>query len=160
MPSFDIVSEVDQHELSNAIDQANREIKQRFDLKDSGATVSHEKDKITIEASDQFQVEQVEKILQTRLVARKIDLGALKDGDIENALGSSRKHFTVQVGIDTPNGKKINQLIKASKIKAQSSIMDSKVRVTAKKIDDLRTIMAMIKEEKLDMPVQFNNFRD
>jgi len=160
MPSFDVVSEVNQHELTNAVDQTNREIKQRFDLKDSGAAVSHEKDKITIAASDQFQVEQVEKILNTRLVARKIDIGVLKDSVSETALGSARKIFTVQEGIDTPNGKKINQLIKSARIKAQSSIMDGKVRVTAKKIDDLRSIMDLIKEEKLDMPVQFNNFRD
>ena len=160
MPSFDVVSEVNQHELTNAVDQTNREIKQRFDLKDSGATVSHEKDKITIAATDQFQIEQVEKILNTRLVARKIDMGVLKDPVVESSLGSARKIFTVQEGIDTPNGKKINQLIKGAKIKAQSSIMDGKVRVTAKKIDDLRSIMNMIKEEKLDMPVQFNNFRD
>ena len=160
MPSFDVVSEVNQHELTNAVDQTNREIKQRFDLKDSGASVSHEKDKITIAATDQFQIEQVEKILNTRLVARKIDMGVLKDPVVESSLGSARKIFTVQEGIDTPNGKKINQLIKGAKIKAQSSIMDGKVRVTAKKIDDLRSIMDMIKEEKLDMPVQFNNFRD
>ena len=160
MPSFDVVSEVNQHELTNALDQATREISQRFDLKDSGATITHEKEKITISAMDQFQVEQVEKILQTRLVARKIDLGVLTDAKLETALGNVRKILTIQEGIDTPNGKKINQLIKASKLKAQSSIMDSKVRVTAKKIDDLRTIMAMLKEEKFDMPLQFNNFRD
>lgn len=160
MPSFDAVSEIDHHELTNAVDQANREITNRFDLKGSGAKVTHDKTSITISANEEFHVEQVEKVLQTRLVARKLDLGLLSDSESSSNLGSAQKVYTLKEGIDTPTGKRINKMIKDAKIKAQSSIMDGKVRVTAKKIDDLRTIMDMLKAESFDMPLQFNNFRD
>lgn len=160
MPSFDAVSEVDSHELSNAINQTNQEIARRFDLKDTGATVELDDNKIIITADDQFHVDQVEKVLEGRLIARKIDKKSVKEDKTESNLAQTRKYLTVQEGIDTPTGKKINQLIKASKVKAQSSIMDNKVRVTAKKRDDLQEIMQMLREEKFDMPLQFNNFRD
>ncbi|MCP8352441.1 YajQ family cyclic di-GMP-binding protein [Candidatus Synchoanobacter obligatus] len=160
MPSFDAVSEINHHEVTNAVDQANREVSNRFDLKDSNAKVTHDKECITINANESFHVDQVEKVLQTRLVARGIDLAVLSDGDATSSLGSAQKVYKLTEGIDTPTGKKINKMIKDAKIKAQSSIMDSKVRVTAKKIDDLRTIMDMLKEESFDMPLQFNNFRD
>lgn len=160
MPSFDVVSEIDSHELDNALNQTNQEISRRFDLKDSGAKVELSDDKITVIAQDDFQVEQVQKILFDRLVARKIDIKSLKEDKTESSLSQTRKYFTLQQGIDTPNGKKINQMIKGSKIKAQSSIMDNKVRITAKKRDDLQAIMQMLREEKFDMPLQFNNFRD
>lgn len=160
MPSFDAVSEINRHELDNAINQTNQEISRRFDLKDSKSTVSLEEKNIKISADDKFHVEQVEKILQSRLIARKIDLKSLKEDKTEESLSECRKLFTLQEGIDTPTGKKINQLIKASKIKAQSSIMDNKVRVTAKKRDDLQQIMQMLKEENFELPLQFNNFRD
>lgn len=160
MPSFDAVSEVDSHELSNAINQANQEIARRFDLKDTGATVELDDNKIIITADDQFHVDQVEKVLEGRLIARKIDKKSVKEDKTESNLSQTRKYLTVQEGIDTATGKKINQLIKAGKIKAQSSIMDNKVRVTAKKRDDLQQIMQMLREEKFDMPLQFNNFRD
>lgn len=160
MPSFDVVSEINSHELDNAINQTNQEISRRFDLKDSGSKVELENKQIKITATDKFHVDQVNKVLQSRLIARKIELGSLKEDKIESSLSEARQYFTLQEGIDTPNGKKINQLIKNSKIKAQSSIMDNKVRVTAKKRDDLQNIMQMLKEENFDMPLQFNNFRD
>jgi|AntRauTorckE5430_2_1112549.scaffolds.fasta_scaffold00876_7 hypothetical protein len=160
MPSFDIVSEINSHELDNAINQTNQEIARRFDLKDSGAKVSFEENKITITADDKFHVDQVKKTLESRLIARKIDIRSLKEDKLETSLSEARQHFTLLEGIDTPNGKKINQLIKSSKIKAQSSIMENKVRVTAKKRDDLQTIMEMLKAEKFELPLQFNNFRD
>lgn len=160
MPSFDVVSEVDSHELSNAINQTLQEISRRFDLKDTGADVTLEKEQILIVADDEFHVDQVQKILENRLIARKIDIRSLKEEKIETNLSQARKYLSIQQGIDTPNGKKINQLIKGSKVKAQSSIMDNKVRVTAKKRDDLQAIMQMLREEKFEMPLQFNNFRD
>lgn len=160
MPSFDVVSEVNAHELTNAVDQTNREISRRFDLKEGSANVSLEDKEIIVIGDDDFQVEQVEKILQTRLVARQIDLSSLKEDKTDKSVSQVKKHFKIQEGIDTPNGKKINQLIKGNKFKAQSSIMDNKVRVTAKKIDDLQAIMKLLKEETFDMPLQFNNFRD
>ena len=160
MPSFDAVSEINHHELTNAIDQTNRELSTRFDLKGSNAKVTHDKTSITIEASESFHVTQVEKVLQTRLIARKLDIGILSDAEESKNLANAQKVFTLKEGIDTPTGKKINKMIKETKIKAQSSILDGKVRVTAKKIDDLRTIMDMLKAESFDMPLQFNNFRD
>lgn len=160
MPSFDVVSEIDHHELTNAIDQANREIAQRFDLKDTQASVSNEGNDITITADDSFGIQQISKLFQEKLVKRKIELSALKEKSEDSSLGKAQKTFTLQEGIDGPNGKKINKMIKENKIKAQSSIMDNKVRVTAKKRDDLQNIMQMLKEANFDMPLQFNNFRD
>ncbi|MEC7030302.1 MAG: YajQ family cyclic di-GMP-binding protein [Pseudomonadota bacterium] len=160
MPSFDAVSEINHHELTNAVDQTNREISRRFDLKDTAANVKSDDKSLVITANDQFGADQIEKVLQTRLIARGLDLGVLHEDKVETGLSQYEKHFKLQEGIDTPNGKRINKLIKESKIKASSSIMDGKVRVTAKKIDDLRTIMDMLKNEKFDMPLQFNNFRD
>jgi uncharacterized protein YajQ (UPF0234 family) len=160
MPTFDAVSEINHHELTNAVDQTNREISRRFDLKDTSANVKSDEKSLVITANDQFGADQIEKVLQTRLVARGLDLSVLQEDKLETGLSQYEKHFKLQEGIDTPNGKRINKLIKESKIKAQSSIMDGKVRVTAKKIDDLRTIMDMLKNEKFDMPLQFDNFRD
>lgn len=160
MPSFDIVSEINHHELTNACDQTNREINTRFDLKGSGAKVTQDKDTITISANEAFHVDQVEKVLLSRIIARKLDAGILANSKENKSLASCEKIFTLQEGIDAKNGKRINKLIKESKLKAQSSILDNKVRVTAKKIDDLRTIMDFLKQETFDMPLQFNNFRD
>ncbi|UTC24345.1 YajQ family cyclic di-GMP-binding protein [Candidatus Comchoanobacter bicostacola] len=160
MPTFDAVSEVSHHELDNAVQQTAQEISRRFDLKDTSASAKYDQSEITLTADDAFQIEQIEKVLQTRLVARKIDIKVLDGQDVETNVSSATKKFKIKEGISTEDGKQINKMIKASKIKAQSSIMDGKVRVTAKKIDDLRTIMDMIKEHNFNTPIQFNNFRD
>ena len=160
MPSLDIVSEINHHELSNAIDQANREIKQRFDLKDTQAAIEHDKNTITIVADDGFGIQQLTKLLKEKLVKRQIDLGTLNEQSEDNGLSKAQKVFELKEGIDTPNSKKISKMIKDSKLKVQSSYMDNKVRITGKKRDDLQAVMSMLKEAQLDMPLQFNNFRD
>ena len=160
MPSLDIVSEINHHELSNAIDQANREIKQRFDLKDTQANIEHDKNTITIIADDGFGIQQLTKLLKEKLVKRQIDLGTLNEQSEDSGLSKAQKVFELKEGIDTPNSKKISKLIKDSKIKVQSSYMDNKVRLTGKKRDDLQSVMNLLKDANLDVPLQFNNFRD
>lgn len=160
MPSFDIVSEIDKHELVNAVDQANREITTRFDFKDSGAKFEIKDDKVILTAPNEFQVKQMQDILQTRLTKRGLDLKAIKFDDIRSNLAEARQEGTVQEGITTELAKKITKLIKASSIKVQASIQGDQVRVTGKKRDDLQEVMALLREESLEQPVQFTNFRD
>lgn len=160
MPSFDIVSEVDSQELDNAINQTNQEINRRFDLKDSGAKVSLEKSTLSIEAESEFLVDQVKKILDARLIARKLDMKILGNETMSANVSVTTKTYDIKEGISSEEGKKINRLIKDSKLKVQSSIQQDKVRVVGKKLDDLQSAIALIKENKFDVPLQFNNFRD
>ena len=160
MPSFDIVSKVDSHELTNAIDQANREVKTRFDFKDSNANFQYADNKITLVAPSKFQVEQMLAILHNKFAKRSIDLNSLENGDVQESLHEARQVITIKQGIDQETGKKISKLIKESKLKVQSSIMGDQVRVTGKKRDDLQEAIALLRKEELGVPVQFENFRD
>lgn len=160
MPSFDIVSEVDNHELTNAVDQANREITTRFDFKDSGAKFELKDDKVILTAPNEFQVKQMQEILQNKFVKRGLDLKSLKFGEVLTNLAEARQEATVQKGIATEFGKQITKIIKGSNVKVQASIQGDQVRVTGKKRDDLQEIIALLREEKLEQAVQFTNFRD
>jgi len=161
MPSFDVVSEVDGHELTNAIDQANREITNRFDFKDSGATFEREGDNaIALKAPNDFQVKQMKDILVEKLVKRQIDVKSLDFGEIDKSLHEAVMRATVKQGIDQPTAKQINKLIKDAKLKVQSSIQGDKVRVTGKKRDDLQATISMLKEANLEIALQYTNFRD
>lgn len=160
MPSFDIVSEVDQHELSNAIDQANREVENRFDFKGSGAKFEMSKESIQMIAKEKFQLQQMLDILQSKFAKRSIDVKCLEIKDPEESLHEARQTIVVKQGIDKEYAKKITKLIKESKLKVQASIQGEQVRVTGKKRDDLQTAMAALREAKLDLPLQFTNFRD
>lgn len=160
MPSFDVVSEIDQHELTNAVDQANREIGNRFDFKNTDSRVEQEDNQLTLFAPTDFQVDQVMDILRGTLAKRKIDMKSLKPGDKESNVAECRMPLTIQQGIDQPLAKKITTQIKSSKMKVQAAIQGDQVRVTAKKRDDLQAVMAMLRKADLDMPLQFNNFRD
>ena len=160
MPSFDVVSEIDQHELTNAVDQANREIGNRFDFKNTDSRVEQEDNQLTLFAPTDFQVDQVMDILRGTLAKRKIDMKSLKAGDKESNVAECRMPLTIQQGIDQPLAKKITTQIKSSKMKVQAAIQGDQVRVTAKKRDDLQAVMAMLRKADLDMPLQFNNFRD
>ena len=160
MPSFDVVSEIDQHELTNAVDQANREIGNRFDFKNTDSRVEQEDNQLTLFAPTDFQVDQVLDILRGTLAKRKIDMKSLKAGDKESNVAECRMPLTIQQGIDQPLAKKITTQIKSSKMKVQAAIQGDQVRVTAKKRDDLQAVMAMLRKADLDMPLQFNNFRD
>jgi uncharacterized protein YajQ (UPF0234 family) len=160
MPTFDIVSEINHHEMDNAINQTAQEISRRFDLKDTSAEVSMQDQTIKILADDEFQLDQVEKILHNRLIARKLEKSILDPQDIETTVSSAYRNYKLKEGISTEIGKKINQLLKSSKLKVQSSIQQEKVRVTGKKIDDLQEAIALLKEQDYGLPLQYNNFRD
>ena len=160
MPSFDTVSEVDLHEVSNAVDQAAREISNRFDLKGTGAAAEEENGEILLKADNEFQLGQVMDILRGKMAKRGVDAEALEPGEIESNVSEARQKIALVQGIDTATAKQIVKLIKQSKIKVQAAIQGEKVRVTGKKRDDLQAVMALLKEEKVSVPLQFNNFRD
>ncbi|MGN6479298.1 YajQ family cyclic di-GMP-binding protein [Luteibacter aegosomatissinici] len=160
MPSFDIVSEVDKHELSNAVDQANREVSNRFDLKGTKAKFELEDSVITQKADNEFQIEQIHQILRTRLAARQIDVRALDVGKVETNLAEARQKVTVKQGIEQPVAKKIIAKIKEAKLKVEAQINGEKIRVTGKKRDDLQDAIALLRKADFELPLQFENFRD
>ena len=160
MPSFDIESKVDNHELSNAIDQTNRLISNRYDLKDANAQVSYQESEIKISANESFQLEQIIPILKENLTKRSIDLKSIKIGEIHQTNNASQVNIDLIQGISSEIGKEINALIKSKKMKVQSSIQGDSVRVNGKKRDDLQVVINLIKEHNFDLPLQFQNFRD
>ncbi len=160
MPSFDIVSEVDQQEVRNAVDQAVRELRNRFDFRDVDAAISLEEAGVLIEAPEEFQIKQLEDILRDKLTSRNVDVRYLEPGAVEGAGKVKRKKYSLRQGIDRDTAKKITKLTKDSKIKVQAQVNGEKVRVTGKKRDDLQAVMALVKEADLTTPLQFNNFRD
>ena len=160
MPSFDIESKIDNHELSNAIDQTNRVITNRYDLKDANANVSLQETEIKISAKESFQIDQIIPILKENLSKRKIDLKSLKIGETHEANNSALVNIELVQGISSEIGKEINALIKSKKMKVQSSIQGDSVRVSGKKMDDLQAAITLIKEQNFDIPLQFQNFRD
>lgn len=160
MPSFDTVSEVDLHEVTNAVDQASREISNRFDLKGTGAAISEEDGGILLKADNEFQLTQVMDVLRGKLAKRGVDADSLEPGDVESNVSEARQPVKLVQGIDTTTAKQIVKLIKGSKIKVQAAIQGEKVRVTGKKRDDLQAVMSLLREESLSVPLQFDNFRD
>jgi cyclic-di-GMP-binding protein len=160
MPSFDVVSKVDDHELTNAVDQANREVTNRFDFKGSNAKFELSDNKINLTAPSDFQLKQMLDILHGKLAKRSIDIRVLKANEPEVSLHEARQLLEVKQGIDTETAKKITKAIKEKKMKVQASIQGEQVRVTGKKRDDLQEVMAMLREEKVGLPLQFENFRD
>jgi cyclic-di-GMP-binding protein len=161
MPSFDIVSEVNQVELRNAVDQANKEVSTRFDFKGSDARVEIADKALTIFADDDFKLSQVTDVLTAKLTKRSVDVRSLKYGDVEKISGNKVKQVvTVRVGVEQDLGKKLVRLIKDSKLKVQGSIQGDTVRVSGTKRDDLQAAIALVKKNVTDYPLQFNNFRD
>jgi uncharacterized protein YajQ (UPF0234 family) len=160
MPSFDIVSEVDKHELVNAIDQANREITTRFDLKGTSAKIEQDDNVLTLRADNEFQIGQIMDILRARLSARQIDVRAMDVGKVETNLAEGRQKVTIKQGIEQPVAKKIIAKIKEAKLKVEAQINAEKIRVTGKKRDDLQTAMALLRKADVEVPLQFENFRD
>jgi uncharacterized protein YajQ (UPF0234 family) len=160
MPSFDIVSELDLHEVANAIDQANREVGTRFDFKGSDAKYELNEAVVTLVAKADFQLKQMLDILRLKLSKRGIDLACMKIDDALIAGQSAKQVVTLRQGIETELGKKIQRVIKDSKLKVQAAIQDKKLRVTGKSRDDLQEVIALVKGAKLEMPFQYNNFRD
>lgn len=160
MPSFDVVSEVDKHELTNAVDQANRELVNRFDFKGSDARFELEGSVITQSAPSEFQLKQMGDILRTRLAARGIDVRCLDAADPEINLAVAKQKITVKQGIEQPVAKKIIAAIKAAKLKVEAQINGEKLRVNGKKRDDLQLAIALLRKGEFEVPLQFDNFRD
>jgi len=160
VPSFDVVSELNAHEVANAVDQANRELGQRFDFKDTGARFELEELTVTLHAQVDFQLKQMLEILKLRLGKRGIDLACLDVKEPEITLSAARQQVPLKHGIDAESGKRIARLVKDSKLKVQASIQGEKVRVSGKQRDDLQAAITLLRGSKLELPLQFNNFRD
>lgn len=160
MPSFDIVSEVNLHELSNAVDQSNRELSTRFDFKGSEAHVEFQETSLTLHAESEFQLNQMTDILHKKLAKRGVEIASLEAGQAEIQNRRARLPMTVKQGIDKETAKKIVKTIKDRKLKAQASIQGEQVRVSGKKRDDLQSIIALLRDKNLGLPLQFINFRD
>lgn len=160
MPSFDIVSELNLHEVANAVDQANREVGTRFDFKGSDAKFELAEAVITLHAKADFQLKQMMDMLMLKLGKRGIDVLCMKIEEPVVTGQTAKQVVTLRQGIETELGKKIQKLIKESKLKVQAAIQDKQVRVTGKSRDDLQTVIALMRNGKLDMPLQFTNFRD
>ncbi|MFT0213224.1 YajQ family cyclic di-GMP-binding protein [Pseudomonas sp. F1_0610] len=159
MPSFDIVSEIDKHELQNAVDNAEKELERRYDLRGK-ATIECKEKEITLTAEADFMLQQVVEIINISLTKRKIDIQCVELKEPYASGKVVKQELTVREGIDKELAKKIVGLIKDSKIKVQAAIQGEQVRVTGKKRDDLQEVMALLRGQSLGMPLQFNNFRD
>ncbi len=160
MPSFDIVSELNPHEVANAVDQANREVGTRFDFKGTNARFELNDLVITLIAPADFQLKQMMDILKLKLTKRGIDIACMKVDEPVVTGQTAKQVVTLRQGIDTELGKKMQRLIKDSKLKVQAAIQDQQVRVTGKSRDDLQSAIAVVRGAKLDLPLQFTNFRD
>jgi uncharacterized protein YajQ (UPF0234 family) len=161
MPSFDIVSDVNQVEVRNAVDQANKEIGTRFDFKGSDARVELAEKSLTLYADDEFKLKQVTDVLLARLAKRAVDIRALKSSDPEKISGNKMKQaVAVRTGVDAELAKRIVKLVKESRLKVQASIQGDSVRVSGAKRDDLQSVIALVRKAVTDYPLQYENFRD
>lgn len=160
MPSFDVVSEVDTHELTNAVDQANRELVTRFDFKGTNAKFELEGFVVNQSAPSVFQLNQMLDILRGRLSARGIDVRCMDLADPLENLGGARQKITIRQGIEQAVSKKLVAALKGAKLKVEAQINGDKLRVSGKKRDDLQTAMALLRKTDVELPLQFNNFRD
>jgi uncharacterized protein YajQ (UPF0234 family) len=160
MPSFDVVSEVDMHEVTNAVDQANREVRTRFDFKGTDSSYSRDDAEITLKSESEFQLKQMLDILQGKLNRRGVDIACLTIAKPELAGKEARQVVTIRQGLETDLSRRIVKMIKESKLKVQAAIQGDKVRITGKKRDDLQNVIASLREADFDMPLQYVNFRD
>jgi uncharacterized protein YajQ (UPF0234 family) len=160
MPTFDIVSEVDKHELTNALDQAQRELGTRFDFRNVDAKFVLDGFVVSMNAPSEFQLKQMRDILDARLIARGIDVRSLDPGDVETNLAGARQKVTVKQGIEQKVAKKIIAAIKEAKLKVEAQINGEKLRISAKKRDDLQVTIALLRKGEFELPLQFENFRD
>ena len=161
MPSFDVVSEVDKHELTNAVDQANRELTTRFDFRNCDAKFELDGDNAVMQrAPTDFQLKQMLDILRARLVARGIDLRCMDVAEPEINLAGARQKVSIKQGIEQPVAKKLIAAIKAAKVKVEAQINGDKLRISGKKRDDLQAAIAVLRQGEFELPLQFENFRD
>lgn len=160
MPSFDVVSEVNHHELSNAVDQANREVSTRFDFKGTDSAFELDGNVVTLKTESEFQLEQMYDMLCNKMVKRGVDISALERGEPVLQLKTAVQNITAREGIDTPAAKQMVRTIKDAKLKVQAAIQGQQLRVTGKKRDDLQQAIALLKDGDFGMPLQYKNFRD
>ncbi len=160
MPSFDVVSEVDSHELSNAVDQANREVGTRFDFKGTDSSFELDDNSIKLSSGSEFQLQQMYDILCGKLVKRGIDIIALEKGEPVIQAKTATQTITVREGIQSDDARKLVKLIKDQKMKVQTAIQGDQLRVTGKKRDDLQEVIALLRETDIGLPLQYKNFRD
>jgi len=160
MPSFDVVSDFDSHESRNGVDQANREVNTRFDFKGTGSKFELEDEVISLTTQSDFQLKQMLDILHQKLSRRGIDIGCLDEQEPEFSGSEARQKVVMRRGIDTDRARKLVKQIKAAKLKVQAAIQGDKLRVSGKKRDDLQTVIAMLKETDIGLPLQYENFRD
>jgi uncharacterized protein YajQ (UPF0234 family) len=160
MPSFDVVSELDGHEVANAVDQANREVDNRFDFKGTGAKFEVADFVVSLEAQADFQLKQMMDILTQKLARRSVDVACMDPQEPEIALNKARQKVVLKHGVDSDTARKIVRMIKDSKIKVQAAIQGDQVRVTGKKRDDLQSVIQLLKGAELGVPLQYKNFRD
>ena len=161
MPSFDIVSDVNRQEVKNAVEQANKEVANRYDFKGSDARVEQNELALTVFADDEFKLGQVMDVLRLRLAKRNVDVRSLEIGALEKISGDKVKQLvTVKVGIPVEKAKSLQKLLKESKLKVQAAIQGEAVRVSGAKKDDLQAAMQLVRKSVTDLPLQFTNFRD
>ena len=160
MPSFDVVSDFDAHEASNAVDQANREVNTRFDFKGTGSKYSLDTNVVTLISQSDFQLQQMLDILRQKIAKRGIDVGCMQTEEPTVTGSEAKQIVTLRRGIPTELARDLVKRIKQSKLKVQAAIQGDKLRVTGKKRDDLQAIIAMLKDSDVDLPLQYENFRD
>lgn len=160
MPSFDVVSDFDSHEASNGVDQANREVSTRFDFKGTASKYALEDQVITLTTQSDFQLKQMIDILHQKLSKRGIDIACLEEQDPVFSGSEARQQIILRRGIDADRARKLVKQIKAAKLKVQTAIQGDKLRVSGKKRDDLQSVIAMLKEGDIGLPLQYENFRD
>ena len=160
MPSFDVVSEVNLHEVTNALDQTNKEVATRFDLKNTGSKCQQEGNVINVVSDSEFNLKQVVQVMMAKLAKRKVNLRSLEQADPVASGKEVRQAITLRIGIEADVARKIVKAVKELKNKTQASIAENKVRVSGKKRDQLQAVIAMLKEADYDLPLQFTNFRD
>ena len=160
MPSFDVVSEVDLQEVHNAVDQANREISTRYDFRGVEARFERIEDTVKMTAEADIQLDQMLDVLRSKLVKRSVDVGVMEPQDVEHSGKLYHQAVLIKQGIETVLAKKIVKMIKDKKMKVQAAIQGEKIRVTGKKRDDLQSVMAMLRESDIEIPMQYENFRD
>lgn len=160
MPSFDVVSEYDPHEAKNAIDQANREVDTRFDFKGTGSRYALEGNVINMTSQTEFQLQQMLDILRQKLAKRGIDIACMREEEVEISGSEARQKIILRQGIESDLARDLVKKIKASKLKVQAAIQGEKLRITGKKRDDLQAAISLLKEAEVDLPLQYENFRD
>jgi len=160
VPSFDVVSDFDSHEAANAVDQANREVNTRFDFKGTGSTYELEGQLVTLKTQSDFQLKQMLDILEQKLSKRGVDIGCLDAQEPEITSSAARQNIVMRRGIEADLARTLVKLVKGSKLKVQAAIQGDKLRVSGKKRDDLQAVIRLLKDADVDLPLQYENFRD